>query len=159
MSSAVTVAIRVEVDPETAFQVFTTEIASWWCRDPRYQFMPGGKGFLRFEPGVGGRLLEENAEGCYVVGEVFRWEPGQALGFEWQGPNFEKHQKTRVLVKFERVAMGTRIVLEHSGWENLPPNHQVRHGLPDLRFMQVQVAWWRQLLEAAAAYAGRYHSK
>lgn len=153
MTAAVTVAVRVGADPLTTFEVFTRDIASWWCRDPRYQFMSGGKGFLRFEPGVGGRLLEETAEGCYVVGEVYCWEPGIALGFQWQGPNFEKHQKTRVFITFHPDAAGTRVVLEHSGWENLPQDHPVRHGLPEMRFMQVQGQWWRQLLKAAASHA------
>lgn len=148
MSAKVTVSIRVDVDPLQAFEVFTRDIGTWWHRDARYQFMPGGKGFLRFEPGEQGRLVEESAEGSFEVGKIVQWEPGVALGFTWQGPNFLPGQITKVSVKFKPSYQGTRIVLEHSGWENLPKDHPVRHGMPHLMFMKNHAAWWEALLFA-----------
>lgn len=151
MSAAVKVAIRVAVDPLKAFEVFTRDIATWWHRDARYQFLPGGQGFLRFEPGVGGRLLETSATGTFVVGEIFTWEPGKELGFFWKATNFRADQKTRVTIRFEPCMAGTRIVLEHSGWEAIPADHPVRHGMPALMFMKNQAAWWQDLLRSLKA--------
>ena len=57
-SGSVTVTTVVEVAPETAFTVFTEEVDAWWKHGPR--FRPGGDrpSSMRFESGVGGRLLE-----------------------------------------------------------------------------------------------------
>ena len=75
----VTVTTVVDVDPATAFEVFTKEIGTWWRREPRYRFTPGRAGTLRFDPGVGGRLIEvDEASGreSFEVGRVLAWEPG-----------------------------------------------------------------------------------
>lgn len=147
MTAKVTTAVNIEgLRPLQAFELFTKEISSWWVRDPRYQFMPGGKGFLTFEPGPEGRLVELGEGEVFEVGRVLIWEPGQHLAFEWQGPNFEPDQKTRVDVWFKPTALGTRVLLEHSGWEQLPQDHPVRHGMPSLLFMKTTARWWLVLL-------------
>ncbi|HEV2778728.1 MAG TPA: DUF4440 domain-containing protein [Actinophytocola sp.] len=94
--------VEVEVDPATAFEVFTGETAAWWHRD-----LFRGPGELRFEPGAGGRLL---LNGEREVGRVTVWEPTPRLVFSY-GP-----AGAEVEVRFEATESGTRVVLRHRGW-------------------------------------------
>ena len=63
--------IDVSVDPETAFEAFTNEIGEWY-RGGRHSWNDPERAIgIRFDPGVGGRLLELYAEGePYVMGDV-----------------------------------------------------------------------------------------
>ena len=99
--------VEVEVDPHTAFDVFTSEAAAWWNRD---RSLWGTPGVIRFEPGVGGRLL---LDGAREVGRVTVWEPGPRLAFSY-GPDGDA--RTEVEVRFEATETGTRVVLRHRGW-------------------------------------------
>ena len=56
MSQRVTVSTRVAATPAEAFALFTGEIGAWWAAGA----VQGARfhGRLRFEPGVGGRLLK-----------------------------------------------------------------------------------------------------
>ena len=60
MSSVGTATASVEVncDPQKAFDVFTKEIGRWWRRGTHYWIDPERGRELRFEPHVGGRLVE-----------------------------------------------------------------------------------------------------
>jgi hypothetical protein len=122
----------VPVDPAAAFEVFTGQVDAWWKRGPRYR--PGRLrlGVMRFEPpGVGGRLVEvyDDLTGdAFELGRVLVWKPAEKLVFEWRAGNFEPGQRTEVEVRFEPVARGTRVTLEHRGWDSIPPDHPSRHG-------------------------------
>jgi Activator of Hsp90 ATPase homolog 1-like protein len=122
----------VPVDPAAAFEVFTGQVDAWWKRGPRYR--PGRLrlGIMRFDPpGVGGRLLEvyDEASGdAFEVGRVRVWKPAEKLVFEFRARNFEPDQSTEVEVRFEAVAGGTRVTLEHRGWDSIPLDHPARHG-------------------------------
>ena len=156
---SVTVSVLVTVDPATAFAVFTEEIDAWWKRGPAYRFSSShDAGVMRFEPGVGGRLVEvfdeaENEE--YEVGRVLVWEPAQRLVFEFRPPNFEPDQCTEVEVRFAAVGQDTRVSVEHRGWAGLPPDHPVRHGLEDTAFEMMRGHWWLELLRTLRIRAGR----
>lgn len=126
--AAVRVTVTVRVDPATAFAVFTEEIDRWYRRG-----LAGMAGHvpattLRFEPGVGGRLLEVGAgvPGDDVVrAEVTAWEPGERLVFV-------DARGTEVDVTFTALPGEpgdgdvTRVVLEHRGLERVPPAVAVR---------------------------------
>ncbi len=105
MTEEAGVIVEVEVDPHTAFDVFTSEAAAWWNRD-----LWGNPGTIRFEPGLGGRLL---LDGEREVGRVSVWEPGPRLVFSY-GP--DDQARTEVEVRFEATKTGTRVVLRHRGW-------------------------------------------
>jgi len=62
-----------------------------------------------------------------------------------------------VHVGFEPVAGGaSRVVVEHFGWDAIPPEHAARHGFPLFPFQQRLAEWWGDLLSSlAAALAGR----
>ena len=54
--ASVRVSIDVALDPKAAFAVFTEEIDTWYRRGPHT--LSGKAVGVRFEPGVGGRLVE-----------------------------------------------------------------------------------------------------
>ena len=145
----------VQVDPRDAFEVFTQEIDAWWRRGPRYRF-GGGEGMLRFEGGAGGRLVEvlpgEHQE--FEIGRVLSWEPGARLAFEWRARNFAPGEITHVEVTFEPVEGGTRVVLEHRGWDEIAAKHPVRHGLTGTAFTDMMGLWWGELLTSYRAHTG-----
>jgi len=156
----VRVETRVAVDPATAFEVFTAEVDAWWRQGPRFRTAYPAKSTMRFEPGVGGRLLEifERAdEPPFELGRVRIWEPGARLVFDFRARNFQPGQKTEVEVCFERERGGTRITLEHRGWSYIPLDHPARHGLSGGAFVSMMGLFWADLLVAARAHAARVH--
>jgi Domain of unknown function (DUF4440)/Activator of Hsp90 ATPase homolog 1-like protein len=102
------VTVEVEVDPATAFDLFTRDIAAWWRADR--SLWGDTEGELRFEDG---RLMQGTAE----VGRVSAWEPGPRLAFTYGPPGVDPAERTEVEVRFEAVRGGTRVVVRHGGWE------------------------------------------
>jgi uncharacterized protein YndB with AHSA1/START domain len=156
----VTVTTRVALDPATAFAVFTEEVDAWWRHGPRFRPGHGRKGVMRFEPGVGGRLLEiydESRDDAFELGRVTVWEPGALLVFDFRARNFAPGQITQVEIRFEPEAGGTRITLEHRGWAGIPADHPARHGLEGAAFTAMMGLFWADLLVAARAYAEKSH--
>lgn len=148
------VAVTVPADPATAFNIFTQEVDAWWRRGPKYRFRGKKHGTLRFEPGVGGRLVEvfdEAAGDLFEVGKILAWEPGARLRVEWRASNYRPGQLTVVDVRFIATAGGTRVVVEHSGWEALPADHPARHGLEETPFLQSMGGWWQEQLGSLKA--------
>ncbi len=141
------VTIFVAVDAVTAFEVFTRETDLWWGHGPKYRFGDGERGVLQFEPGLGGRLFEQFADGkVWEVGKVLAWEPGARLVFEWRISNFAPGERTEVEVLFDSAENGTRITLEHRGWKSLRKDHPARHGLDDNAYSAQLGRWWGELL-------------
>jgi len=137
----------VAVSPEDAFEVFTEEIDRWWGQGPRYR-APKGAGVLSFRGGEDRALVETYADGeVREIGRVRVWQPSERLVFEWRNSNFAAHEVTEVEVIFEARNGGTRVTLEHRGWDALPKNHPARHGqTDDARFVATIGGWWGQLL-------------
>ena len=142
----------VEVDPADAFEVFTAEIEAWWKPGPRWR---PGRGALRFEGGQGGRLVQVEGESELEIGRILVWEPGARLAFEWRARNFAQDEVTQVEVRFERAERGTRVVLEHRGWEALAAKHPVRLGLSGPAFTDMIGLWWADLLTSYRSHVGR----
>jgi uncharacterized protein YndB with AHSA1/START domain len=149
-ADGVRVAIDVGVEPSVAFEVFTTELDAWWGRGPRFRFVPPYAGTMRLEPGLGGRLLHvvDGGERAFEVGRFEAWEPPERVAFTWRLPSFRPGQLTRVEVRFEPVAAGTRVSVRHDGWDALPPEHPARHGLSGRAFVLMKGGWWADLLTA-----------
>jgi uncharacterized protein YndB with AHSA1/START domain len=146
------VMVQLAASPSRAFEVFTTETDLWWGRGPAYRIGGRHPGTLRFEPGVGGRLIEvfeaPSGERAYVAGEIVAWEPGERLVFSWRGVNFKAHERTEVEVRFEAVGAGTRVTVIHRGFAALPKDHPVRHGQPEAAFIAGMGRWWGALLSS-----------
>jgi hypothetical protein len=121
------VTIDVAVDPDTAFTVFTDEIDTWYKRGPHHFYDDERAVAIRFEPFVGGRLIEVYDRGTgegRTMARVTVWDPGRRLVFV-------DGRDTEVDVRFEADGSSTRVVLEHRGLEGLAPaeaEHHARFG-------------------------------
>ena len=148
----------VAVDAHAAWEVFTDDVDLWWRRGPRFRWRHDRHGVLRFEGGAGGRLVE-TVEGDpgedFEVGRIRVWEPGKRLVFEFKVLRFEAGESTEVEVTFESAADGTRVSVEHRGWDALPKDHPVRHGLEGAAFDAMMGAFWGDLLLSARWRAER----
>ena len=136
----------VDVSPGDAFEVFTTEVDLWWRRGPR--FRGGGPGSeMRFEQDAAGtRLVERSGADEFEIGRVHVWEPGARLVFDWRGRNFAPEERTTVEVRFEPFATGTRVTLEHRGWDAIRSDHPARHGMTGDAFSGMIGLYWGDLL-------------
>ena len=150
-TDSVRVTTVVAVDPPTAFEIFTADVDAWWKYGPRFRTGRRGESEMRFEPGVGGRLVEvfdENAD-PFVLGRITSWEPPTGLAFEMGGRDFRPGETTWVDVRFEPVEAGTRVTVEHRGWDAFPEDHPVRHGLgAGGAFTSMMSVFWADLLSA-----------
>lgn len=146
----VRVMVSVEVPIAEAFRIFTEEIEQWWRRGRRFRMAEGERGFIRLEPGVGGRLFESFERGGAPVvvetGRVTAWDPPRHLAFEWRAVNFAPTEVTTVEVTFVDRGDATDVTVVHRGWAALPADHPVRHGADVPRFIRAQGLWWGDLL-------------
>jgi uncharacterized protein YndB with AHSA1/START domain len=129
MSSTVTTeAIRktvlVDFAPAEAFELFTTRIASWW---PVGTHSYGGDDVtdVVLEPRAGGRLYEVTAAGEQEWGSVLAWEPPDLVVIDWQ---IGEARGTEVEVRFSPEGPGTRVDLEHRGFEESDPRDRYDGG-------------------------------
>ena len=149
-SDVVTVSVTVSADPAAAFAIFTSETDLWWRSGPKFRIAGKRPGVLRFEPWLGGRLMEqvESPSGpqVFTQGNITVWQPPQQFQFEWRGMNFAPGESTRVQVVFEAVPTGTRVTVRHSGWAALRADHPVRHGKDGPAFIRMMGLWWGDLM-------------
>jgi hypothetical protein len=105
--------IVVTADPEWAFAVWTEKIGQWW---PIAELsVHGAGGSVAFEDGA---IVERGATGEVAVwGSVTEWDPGCTVAFTWH-PGRDPQRPSRVRVTFAAVEGGTRVMLEHDGWES-----------------------------------------
>lgn len=159
-TARVVVSIFIELSTLDTFEVFTSDIGSWWQALPQNTFRVGRKGVMQFKPGVGGALQEvypDSSLAPYEVGLISVWEPGRKLVFGFRGGNFTGNEITEVEVRFEADEGGTRLTLEHRGWDVIRSDHPVRHGLSEAAFWQMLGGWWGDLLRDARSYS-RVHA-
>ncbi len=100
-----------------AFSVWTSGIAAWWPAD---HTVTGEDGLdVVLEPGVGGRIFERSASGAeHDWGEVTVWEPPDRLAYRWF-LRADRSDATDVSIRFVATDDGTRVEIEHGGWERL----------------------------------------
>ena len=109
--------VLVDFAPAEAFELFTTRIASWW---PVGTHSYGGDDVtdVVLEPRAGGRLYEVTAAGEQEWGSVLAWEPPDLVVIDWQ---IGEARGTEVEVRFSPEGAGTRVDLEHRGFEESDP--------------------------------------
>jgi uncharacterized protein YndB with AHSA1/START domain len=115
---AVVRAVEVKVGPQRAFEVFTRGMGDWW---PLLMFsIAEDKAVgVRFEEMEGGKVMEVTEDGReYEWAEILAWDPPHRLVLAWH-PTLEPIVSTEVEVRFTAVDAGTRVELEHRGWERL----------------------------------------
>ncbi|AFK56566.1 SRPBCC domain-containing protein [Tistrella mobilis] len=161
--SKILVALRIAAPTPRVFRAFTDEIGLWWQADGLFAFTPGPPGRLSFDPkGPEGRLIEEKPDGArFEIGRILTWEappaPGTAgrLALTWRQASFAADQETRVFVAFDPVEDGTRVTVEHLGWDAIPISHAARHHFPDGIFLHRHGSFWRRQLAGLAAVSVR----
>jgi uncharacterized protein YndB with AHSA1/START domain len=109
--------VTVDCAVEEAFRVFTEDAMSWWpvARHSIHETVRE----IVFEPGEGGEVYEVSTAGekghwATVTG----WDPPARLVLAWnilERPG----EQTEVEVRFTPEGDGTRVELEHRGWETL----------------------------------------
>ena len=104
---------RVDRGVEETFDVFTRLIGAWWPL-PTHGVFGDLAGTIAFEEG---RLVERAVDGRVSVwGDVLAWEPPHRILFTWH-PGREEDDASEVEVRFAADGVGTRVELEHRGWE------------------------------------------
>lgn len=118
--------VTLAIPPERAFTVFTREIGTWWPTD-RHALHPGEVESVVWEEHEGGELYEIATTGARARwATVLRWEPPHRLVIAWQvNPD---RLGTEVEVRFTEVDGGTRVDLEHRGFENVEDGGSMREG-------------------------------
>ena len=117
--------VTVEADPELAFEVFTARLDSWWPLEAYSRGIDEADGAtverVEFQPFVGGRILEHLSNGDVLPwAEVIGWDPPHGFVLAWK-PNANANPPTEFEVRFVADGEGTRVELEHRGWERLGP--------------------------------------
>jgi len=113
--------VTVAAPPERAFEVFTAGFASWWPSS--HSVIAGGYEGAYIEPQEGGRWYERSKTGVEEVwGRVLTYEPPHRIVLSWLlDGEFEidadASRATEVEVRFTPQGDGTRVELEHRGFE------------------------------------------
>jgi len=120
--------LTLRCSADHAFTVFTRELGTWWPL-ASHSISGDRARTASFEPRVGGRLFETDADGAeHPWGEVTEWAPPNRVAFRWH-PGGDPARPTRVDVRFEAIAADqTRMVLVHSGWDVLDDGAKTRAG-------------------------------
>jgi uncharacterized protein YndB with AHSA1/START domain len=110
--SAIRKSVLVSASPETAWRLFVERIAEWW---PVESHSLGGD---KVEAAVvtPERIYERWHDGTERVwGRMLAWEPPSRLVFTWE---VSRNCGNEVEVRFLPEGEGTRVELEHRGWEH-----------------------------------------
>jgi uncharacterized protein YndB with AHSA1/START domain len=113
----INIAFDVECDVAHAFATWTARISTWWPNSHTVSPEPGLEVIL--EPGVGGRIFERTPSGVeHDWGTVLIWEPPHRLVYTWH-LRADRADATEVEIRFDEVSVGTRVEIEHRGWDRL----------------------------------------
>jgi uncharacterized protein YndB with AHSA1/START domain len=145
MTEPVRKSVEVAVPVEAAFRAFHERIAEWWPLKEYSVFREDATDVV-FEPREGGRIYEISSGGEENDwARITAWEPSSRLVLAWS-PNREPGPETEIEVRFTPNGGGTRVDLEHRGWEVLGERADEARGEYD--------AGWGGLLAAYAGVAG-----
>ena len=115
--------VRVSLQMEAAFKLFTEGMSKWWpllthsVNDDQTETCV-------FEGQVGGRIYEIAKDGSQAEwGKVLAWEPFEKVVFQWF-PGRTSETAQEVTVTFSEISTGTLVDLVQTGWEILGENAQ-----------------------------------
>jgi uncharacterized protein YndB with AHSA1/START domain len=112
--------VLVELPLEQAFALFTEGINEWWPLEEGYSFGGDRAREVHLEPWVGGRLYERWVDGEeFQTGRVIECDRPHRIVFTWR----DEHERgeMEVEVRFTPEGEGTRVMVEHRGFERLGP--------------------------------------
>lgn len=110
--------VTVAAPVEDAFRVFTGEIGTWWPVDV-HSIGEEKVTAVLMEGGAGGRLYEvwDNGEQRDWA-DVLEWDEPHRIVLAWH-PNPDRSTSTEIEIRFTSEGDGTRVSLEHRGWDRL----------------------------------------
>jgi uncharacterized protein YndB with AHSA1/START domain len=116
--------VTVRRAPEDAFRVFTRDMGTWWPLQMHSIAVDEYEGKVKAESIVceereGGRIYEvmsDGAEGTWAT--ILTWDPPRRVVMDWK-PTLAAGPSTEIDVTFTPEGEGTRVDLEHRGWERL----------------------------------------
>jgi uncharacterized protein YndB with AHSA1/START domain len=115
----ITKSVTVERPPEEAFRLFTESIGTWWPLGGRHSLFESAQTAV-LEGRVGGRVYEISSDGEEGLwGTVTEWDPPHRLVYTWH-PGRGEETAQEVEIVFSPEGHGTRVDLEHRGWERAP---------------------------------------
>lgn len=122
MAEPVIKTIDVPCTPEKAFDIFVTNVSSWWPLGKNSVSAMAGKvaQSVTIEPKAGGRIYEIAHDGeTHEWGSVAVYDPSDRLVLNWH-INSPASEATLVEITFSPNSNGgTCVNLVHSGWEIL----------------------------------------
>jgi hypothetical protein len=109
--------LELRCSADHAFATWTERFGLWWPAGHTASGDPEAS--VHLEPRLGGRIFERAGNGREIDwGEVTVWDPPRRLGYLWHIRR-TREAATDVLVHFEDTRDGSRIRIEHTGWERL----------------------------------------
>jgi uncharacterized protein YndB with AHSA1/START domain len=119
----ITRTVTVQAPPQSAFEVFTERMDTWWPLETHSIAVDQGleqrAQSIRVETREGGAIEEVLDDGSTRAwGQIAVWEPPSRVVYRWK-PNDLPTPPTEVEARFTADGDGTRVDLEHRGWELL----------------------------------------
>jgi uncharacterized protein YndB with AHSA1/START domain len=140
--------VTVGVPPERAFAAFTEEIGRWWPLADGMAFAGDRWQDMVIEGREGGRVYERARDGeVFHIGSVRVFDPPSRIVFTWGEATQEWEAPTEVEVRFTSEGGGTRVDLEHRGFQAIGPEAE-----PTAKQYE---SGWAFVLERFARHAGR----
>ena len=121
-TDAVTHSVLVPLEPASAFELFTERFGDWWPKDSHH-ILEDTAADAVLEPREGGRWYERSQSGEECDwGRVLALDPPRRILLAWQlTPEWkfdpDPAKATEVEVLFSAEEDGTRVTLEHRGFE------------------------------------------
>lgn len=123
MIEPINTSVTVRRSPEDAFRIFTHGMGSWWPLQA-FSMAEDTEGRVKaesvvFEEREGGRVYEvmsDGVEGTWAT--ILAWDPPRSFILAWK-PNLTDNPPTELEITFTPDDDGTRVDLEHRGWERL----------------------------------------
>lgn len=110
--------VTVRRSPAEAFEIFTARLGSWWPL-AEYSIYQAEAAACGIEPRVGGKVYEVAKSGERSEwGTILTWDPPRGFSMTWH-PGREPETAQEVELRFLAVPGGTRVDLEHRGWQKL----------------------------------------
>jgi uncharacterized protein YndB with AHSA1/START domain len=118
VTEPIRISFEVQCPPDHAFDTWTRRATSWWPPEHTASHEPGAE--IVFEPHAGGRIYERTSDGGEIDwGEIVEWDRPRRLRYLWRIATDEKNA-TDVEIAFTPMpGAGTRVDIEHGGWERL----------------------------------------
>ena len=144
--TAVREEVRVDRPIEEAFRLFTDGIGGWWPLEEGYSFGGDRAKEVCLEPRAGGRLYERWVDGDeFEIGQVTECEVPHRIVFTWRNPEWPADTEVEVL--FRPDGEGTRVTVEHRGFERLGPEGEA--------VARRYAGGWPRILQTFAAGSGQ----